>query len=179
MKTQLWHTDIDPRNMTSEGPDHVSVIVTTECMSNLYLVPRSHTRMCHLMEAHEVQKTQHQVSKKGGGMTDPPPVPEAKLQVIRVHIPENCAVIFNQNLLHAGADYVDDNLCLHFYVDFVKSTHRALSFYGLKWTLRRWNIPPQDHHKYFGCGDYFDVDSDSITIDSKKRKKVGRSSHLN
>jgi hypothetical protein len=114
------------------------------------------------MEAHKLQNIQHQDSKKGGGMTDPPPVPAAKLQAIRLHIPANCAVIFKQNLLHAGADYVDDNLRLHFYVDFVKAKRRALSICGLKWTLRRFNIAPQDHHKYFGCGDYCNVDS--ITI---------------
>jgi len=143
--------------MPLEGPGHVSVIVTTEGKSSLYLVPTSHTRMRHVMEAHDLQKTQHQDSKKGGGMTDPPPVPAAQLQAIRLRIPANCAVIFKQNLLHAGADYVDDNLRLHFYVDFGKATRQAHSFYGLKQTLGLFKIPPQDHHKYFGCGDYCNV----------------------
>ena len=57
--------------------------------------------------------------------------------------------------VHIHPDFVDDNLRLHFYVDYVKAKRKALSFYGLRWTLRQLNIPQEDHHLYFGCGDYF------------------------
>jgi hypothetical protein len=94
-----------------------------------------------------------QTKKHKGGKNDrPPPVPAVPLDTIRLHIPANLAVVFKQNLVHAGAYYADDNVRLHLYLDHGKCKRRAESFYGLDWNLDSLNVARGNQGKYFQWG---------------------------